>query len=563
MEDGESKRPVKIGRREAIKGAVFGALGLGVVAAGAREIHNGQEGVETADGVFFGLYERHDRGIHVADLPPNLDGLFREGSFTEFSTNHLFDQSNYGENVPWVPPQILEVLAKDKTKILLGDLDIGEPLLNQSRLGEVGVFATGLAMAAAGSIYNLVDEIRGVYKDEADPKLLGRRKFIKNAAYIAGGVATTPRILETFHKVPLLLGHNSDLGNALDRLYIRLGGLNSHAIPEDHLLFFRNLIMADKIMTAAEAFGQNTDHKPRIAFNVGGGHAGMEDFLALGHDFTRWLIAQYPKSFLGEIIRVNGGLENVCSAQAITIPSNFTANLVENKNESDLSAVQNNLKSQSAIERIVDQPLLQMLSAKFEAEEQESRQKREAEINELRSLYKKHLSPEMYSQVEKYFNEVSVVSPRTYGQMVAIDELPHEGSVFKGSYTSLSPKESKIELRSNPDMYTNSQVASGQMVYEQISLFINKNGQLVANRNNPYEVVIPQDQLKNAIKLVFSNTPIDEDSWDYIPAGTASTPYEGQALLRYETPEDKFPNYRYQISQDGRVEVAVRYKPNT
>lgn len=129
-------------------------------------------------------------------------------------------------------------------------------------------------------------------------------------------------------------GKRVDTKNAITRIHTRINGIIiGHLSIEEHLFFFRDVVIADKLLTAAEAIKRELGRKPLIAFNVGGAHGGIEDFLVAGHDFTRWVLLQYPKEFWETIIELNGGIENVCSVRSLTLPSNFNAQEAKNNLE--------------------------------------------------------------------------------------------------------------------------------------------------------------------------------------------------------------------------------------
>lgn len=119
--------------------------------------------------------------------------------------------------------------------------------------------------------------------------------------------------------------------DALHRIIDRINGLQSNTHPEQLVVFFRNLIMADKMLTVADDFKQKTGRKAQIAFNVEYGHNGVQDFLRVGPDICRWLISRYPKKVLRDIGDLNGGNESLWTARLFKFPKDFFNRDVEKR----------------------------------------------------------------------------------------------------------------------------------------------------------------------------------------------------------------------------------------
>ena len=297
--------------------ATAGVAVLGGIVAN-EGINKEEGGVITESGIFFPLYERHDKGIKVESIPYNLDVLFGEGYFggqtfslaPEVILSHKYNYS--GKEVNMFPSKILAFLSQGKTEIMTGDVqtplmrDIGPMIM-------VGEAAAGGTLAAW-----LLSNRRG--RSKVDSKAgMGRRKFLRAVMLVgaAWGLSKVPLMTTGL----LLEPYNE---NAIDRVFSRLAAIESHAHPEESMVFFRNAIMADKLLTVSEDIKERTGKKARIAFQVGSGHAGIEDFLQAGQDFCRGLILAYPKWYLRSTMELNNGIKDFSSARLFKLPENLT-----------------------------------------------------------------------------------------------------------------------------------------------------------------------------------------------------------------------------------------------
>jgi len=141
-----------------------------------------------------------------------------------------------------------------------------------------------------------------------------RRKFMK----VFAGVGT------------LLLGRNfapflpvSTLSldeyqrHPIQRLVRRLQAILSDTNYEEFSIFYRNLLMANKLLEIGRQYNQGVD-KPAIAYDVGALHSGIEDFLFAGPDICRWLILNiHSKELLAYLVDYNGGPESFLSAKIL------------------------------------------------------------------------------------------------------------------------------------------------------------------------------------------------------------------------------------------------------
>jgi len=308
---GKAEQVKNPGRRKFLKTAVKVAVaGVGTAALGgivANEVINKDEGsIVTESGTFFPLYELHSKGIKVESIPNNLDVFF--GELPTRKTFLLAPQ----DILLNIESKNLAFLSQKKTEIMFGDVDLPWNEKDLDRLIIVGEVLVGAGMGVTASD---MDHVLGKVYSEAD---ISRRKFLKVVllAGAAWGLA----------KIPLMAGlflepYNK---NVIDRIFNRLMAIDSHMHPELSVDFFRNIVMADKLLTVSEDIGKRTGKKARIAFNVGAAHSGIEDFLQAGHDFCRSLILAYPKLYLRSAVDLNNGIKDFCSARLLKLPENLT-----------------------------------------------------------------------------------------------------------------------------------------------------------------------------------------------------------------------------------------------
>lgn len=309
-----------------LKGGVLGVSGLAL----GQEVFSDEHSIVTDSGVFIPLYERHDVGIQPEDIPRDINFLAREGLsakgiFEQRAVILLLRSMQYADkNVRVFPHTILTNLASRKAGILLPDI-----VVDDERLSIAVEHITGIALA--------MGSIMGMIADKSD-----RRRFLKKISLTVGMWAASPLSTIILHDVTL------DQRSALARIVTRINGLQSDFHPEQATVFFRNLLMVDKLMTVGEGFKKETGKVPKIAFQVGSGHSGMEDFLKVPHDILRILILSFPQEYLKRIVELNGGsVENFCSTRLIILPQDFNRDSINDpdfKVETDKKITDERLK---------------------------------------------------------------------------------------------------------------------------------------------------------------------------------------------------------------------------
>lgn len=333
-----------------------------------KEVKTFKEGVvDTPGGVFYPLYETHDIGVEAENIPEGLDAFFREfalkqSGFTDKPTD-LFNKKfkdekgqEYGRRNMEFP--VLKKLAQDQTKLVYGDLlpafDINT-LLDERWEAKLRRMQAGGLVAVSGSMYiGLTKLLDRISHTKPTNETLSRRKFLVRAIAPLALVLEAPLIQGLIDLGESGLYPSFDQKNAAQRVIQRINTLLSSLEPEDHAIFFRSVVMADKILTVAEAIQQETGKKPHMAFQVGAKHSGIEDLLLAGHNFNRLILASYPKDFLEKMMKITGGAENFSTARVFTLNPTMTPEGMDSGNDEQVVVKE---------EKIVDKPLLQTLSS--------------------------------------------------------------------------------------------------------------------------------------------------------------------------------------------------------
>lgn len=349
--DGEQSN--KISRRDILKMGATGGAALATSAFLKKEYSKFKEGVVTPVGTFIPLYERHDLGIKVSDIPSDLNGFFRELAspyLMEIPPRDLLETEaialDTGQRKQRTflvfPDQILQKLSQQGTEIIIGDIfteEDGSPSNFEFTIKAEAIL--GSLAIAASSLTHLSElgHKKVTRRDILQKGLIGFSLW-GNSLFLSGGLS--------------IVGQTQE--GAIKRIVARLYGISSDFHPELPLLFLRNVIMADKLLTVAEQMKSQTDKNPKIAFQVEGDHSGIEDFLVAGRDVCHFLVLSYPNSVLRPIVEYNNGIEDFCSARLFKLSKDTSPNTSDPPNLENIS------------ERcIIDTKLQQSLEKKFQA----------------------------------------------------------------------------------------------------------------------------------------------------------------------------------------------------
>lgn len=582
-EDGMKVENPTPSRRDVIKkGAAVTTAAVALGALGAREMQVMEHGLETRDGTFFPLYERHDVGIQTKDIPQNLDVFFRELTMDEvamelpavrlakaamsFGIKTPSQQSSSGDKPgESFKKDAFEMLAQNGTKIAYGDVpprSIDFSKENWHEKATIDEFKVGTARTAAGVIAAITGPL---VKDLAEidekygKKTIGTtsRRMLGKVMVGAGiGLATPPIAGFAISLGTRLV--NPDLGqkNAITRIRNRLDGMLSHAVPENDVIFFRNLVMANKLLTLAKTT-KKEGGKPRIAFNVGAAHGGIEDLLLAGQDVTRFLISRFPKWYMKPMIDRSGGVENFSSIRVLTLPKDMKkGELDENEYEAN---------QRIGDERIIDQGLFEDLSKIFAPEINAHKDSLEKDFGAMRPTLQKHLNEGMYKKVSDAFEKTKFFSERDFKGHVRTNTLSGgEGDLKDTTFRQLNlslpdhPLHPSMQQRYD-DIEISTQEKAGKTTYESISFWVDSEGQLVPNNHRADLIVVPREKLVQTIQNALKDTPKDSSSWSYTRPGAdygAGHPLPGQGAMDAEIKSDGVTKL-FHISQDGHVKLTV------
>lgn len=363
QEDINHKNAKSTSRRTVVKRVV--GLGIGAYLASKfirNEITTALDGeidkIDTSEGVFIPLYERHDKGIDARNIPDDLDIIFREVVFPEGTFASLPSRVAHTQlraykgtrhevtNAPLFRKGVLDNLAEHNGQVMIGDIST---LSVQDH--ELIVKSEALLGAAAGTLAILL------HLYERDIKLYpGRKESLHRRSLIKYATATTAfwGLSPSFAR---FLNFNTLTADApLRRIGARLEGIISDFHPEDMLIFFRNALIANKLLIVANNRQQLLGKKPRVGMIIEGGHSGVEDFLRLGDFLCKEIILLYPRELLEHLVQKNGGIEDFCSARLLQFPPNVES----------MDDVQINLQTKES--RVSDTVLIEKLRDKLNLE---------------------------------------------------------------------------------------------------------------------------------------------------------------------------------------------------
>ncbi|MEK7092584.1 MAG: hypothetical protein AAB907_03090 [Patescibacteria group bacterium] len=313
------------------------AVGAGAVSTvwATHELRAENEGIETPTGVFIPLYEDHRYGIQR--LPDDIDGLFRELSMSPEIYNAppqnllraegdvSFLYTDYHTKL--FPDRVLSQIAKSGIIVIFGDVKLPFPEASNILSYMTPVVTTASFMAL---------------KEKA-PEKKSRRRLLQGGAtagLLWGASDIAPKNIA---RTASLL----DTDSPAYRIFTRLNGSFSHIHPENDLIFFRNALVAEKLLFSSKLMKDSLGKKPKIGFNFGLLHSGIEDFLRAGQEVCRAVITAYPNFYLQRAVELQGSLDNFCAVRMIGVPKDFSRTSSEaDKQVTDKKAYDIELKRQ-------------------------------------------------------------------------------------------------------------------------------------------------------------------------------------------------------------------------
>lgn len=335
MSENTGEANKKVSRRDFLKKAVtvagITASGITLAASSLNAVEKDavENGISSGSGIFFPLYETHYKGIEADRIPDDLDVLFRElagSNLLVASVKSIFEGkiSYYAKNDAenkLIQNPILKKIATNGTEIMMGDVEIpgivGSKTFDYTSGNSIeGLAGLGLSLAI------LKDFLRKGTKSASGS--ITRRTFLRGVGLTGAAWLMEPSLYDLSRGGPWIGKFNTERENVLNRIIDKINGVTSSAHPEIAGHFFRNLVIADKMLTVAEDLEQKTGRKAKIGFNVEYSHTGIEDFLRVGHDVCRWIIERYPTNVLKYIAELNGGGESLWTARLLKLPEDLS-----------------------------------------------------------------------------------------------------------------------------------------------------------------------------------------------------------------------------------------------
>lgn len=249
----------------------------------ATKPDNGILTIETPEARYFPIYEMHQQPASEEELkllPPQDIFLYEYPHDSRYfvdplTSPHIILDTKLGSQRTYVIPRDhLEWLRDNNTKICFEGYDLprGEVLTS------VFIMAGELIISTSAGFQLLLH----AKSKENSGKGMNRRQFLKLAAGLAAtwGLSSVAGVIIPFSQ------KTEVKPSALERTVIKAHGLLSQTHPENSIIFFRNIMLARKLQFLGEVMSKENGHKAQIVYNVGKAHAGIEDFLHIGKDWT-------------------------------------------------------------------------------------------------------------------------------------------------------------------------------------------------------------------------------------------------------------------------------------
>lgn len=309
----------KFSRRDFLK--LSGVVGTATILGfprpeGTTKPANDILSIETPEARYFPIYESHPQpasGKELKSLPPQDVFLYEYVRDSRDFIDAFTSPQVILDAVPKtlkglpdskreyiVPRDHLEWLRENNTKICFEGYDLPNSASLTALLPMVGE-----AIIGAGGALSLVFS----KAKEGSNKVVTRRQFLK----LATGLATVWGLSPTAFLLITPADKTEVKLSALERTIIKAHGLSSQTHPGNPIIFFRNIMFARKLQFLGEVMSKEKGQRAQITYNVGKMHAGIEDFLHIGKDWTLAFLNMIPEKYLKEVIDANGGIENFCS----------------------------------------------------------------------------------------------------------------------------------------------------------------------------------------------------------------------------------------------------------
>jgi hypothetical protein len=320
MTEDSNEKP-QITRRDVLK------VGLNIAKGGAAAavlshigLHEGQKVKENnfvINGVrYFPFYELHDVG-YQGEVPDNLDVTFWELNDSAGDPNTILKADPWSIDFALLTNAIGQLampgntgdlwlsIRKNGGRIALGDV------ASQKVIDKINEFGTdkGSKKELARFSLGLVSLLTSLGRTGVTGKF--------SEADTALGLGGAAAILSSKESEKFLVQAPE---GPITRILYRLQGMTSNFRVDDVSLLYRNLVMADKILLLGEHFynfgkteNPRSNEYPRVGFNLGKAHQGIEDLLYLGRpnihkvllafytEFVRENVSEYGMDFIPKV----------------------------------------------------------------------------------------------------------------------------------------------------------------------------------------------------------------------------------------------------------------------
>jgi len=301
-----------------------------------KETKQGFAEIDTEYMTFYPIYAGHREGFLVGEIPDETTHFFRE--FTLYSEELGKDNTLPKSSLKSLLMALrkgfsggMDYLAKKGIPLVLGDVVTPENAKETESWvdlrADIGLVAIGAGMGMGAASLLSDSRVERYIKKEG----VTRRQFLKLAALGTIGAGLWSASGKPFDYLgqgdfdnwrPREKTDRNGLEEMTpqERLIIRAYAIQSHFHPEVAVQFFRNLVMAHKIMSYAQEPKSDISGKPYITGEFGGAHGGIEDMIRAGKVFCLQLMKlMYTRGFFEKLMEINYGADNFAAIRVVNL----------------------------------------------------------------------------------------------------------------------------------------------------------------------------------------------------------------------------------------------------
>lgn len=238
------------------------------------------------------IYGRHDRITPASELPSQFDALFLEVGSLRYSEAKIGDGVVLKKVDQYL--QIVESTQEKETKIYFGDVPFKQ-FPYRVKIGKIN-FLPDWSIAIRGVEWYAGLGLTILLAREIDQKKkISRRDFLRRigkGTVAVWGMSWVSKLGTVFFKE----------GQEVSRILEKIISAEDPLHPEDLTTWFRNAVMAKKLIAIGKKEQAEHNHKVEIAIVFGSGHTGLVDFLRRGEETCERVVRLYPKWFLKAMI---------------------------------------------------------------------------------------------------------------------------------------------------------------------------------------------------------------------------------------------------------------------